>query len=151
MPTTSGVYQSGWRKVNDGTISLSSGTKLMLVKSTYVYNPDSDFVSDIVASEIVATNYTGGHAGAGRKAVSLTYEDQDGTNRWVVKIPDTTWTALGGGTNDTVGAAILFDEGASDSASVLIACLGISDTPTNGGDLTIDFDAANGNVRFTSA
>jgi hypothetical protein len=150
MPATSGPYQSGIRKVADDTISLASGVKVMLVKSSYTFNPDSDFVSDLVASEIVATNYTGGHAGAGRKTASLTWEDQDANNRSVIKVADLTWTSLGGATNDTVGAAILFKEGAADSSSVLLACLGIANIATDGNNYTVQFDATNGNVRFTS-
>jgi hypothetical protein len=128
----------------------------MLVNSVYTPNRDDDVVdaggaSDAVDAEITATNYTRGWGGAGRKTVTVTIAEQDANDRAVVIIADVTWTALGGATNDTVVAAVLIKEGgANDTTSRLIAYFDITDTPTNGSDLTLDFDGTNGNIQFTT-
>lgn len=130
--------------------------KLMLVNSTYTPNNDDDFVdaggaSDAVDAEITATNYTRGWGGSGRKTVVPTVTEQDANNRGVIKIPDTTWTALGGATNDTITNMLLIIEGgANDTTSIIVGVFDIADTPTNGSDVVMDFDGTDGNIRFTT-
>jgi hypothetical protein len=130
--------------------------KLMLTNSTYTPNNDDDFVdaggaNDAVDGEITATNYTRGWGGAGRKTVVPTVTEQDANNRAVIKIPDTTWTALGGAVNDTATNALLIIEGgANDTTSIIVAAFDIPDTPTNGSDVVLDFDGTDGNIRLTT-
>lgn len=149
------MYNRAIKEIMDGTINLDTDTlKLMLVNSTYAADPDQDFIdlstgTDAESGEITATNYTRGFGGAGRKTVSITISEQDANNRGVAVLADTTWTALGGATNDTVVAAVLVKEITNDAASKLIAYFDITDTPTNGSDFTLDFDATDGNIRFT--
>jgi hypothetical protein len=150
----SGAYSRAIKEINDRTLDITTGCKVMLVNSTYTYDPDNDFVaaggvSDPDDAEITATNYTRGFGGAGRKAATLTFVEQDANNRAVIRIADLTWTALGGATNDTIEGAILIKEGTSDADSKLIAYFDLPTTPTNGSDVTLDFDAVDGNIRFT--
>lgn len=151
----SGVYNRALKEILDRTLDITSGCKVMLVGSEYTYDPDHDFVdmggaSDPTDAEIDATNYTRGFNGAGRKAATLTFVEQDANNRAVIRIADLTWTALGGATNDTVEAAILVKEGTADNDSKLIAYFDLPTTPTNGSDLTLDFDAVDGNIRLAA-
>lgn len=154
----SGFYNQALADILTGSIDMDSNTlKIMLVDASYTYDPDHQVVdnggndaTDPSFNEIVATNYTGGFAGAGRKTATLTVSKQDANNRAVITIGDLTWTALGGATNDTVGGAILIKEITNDAASRVIAFFDLTDTPTNGGDFTLDFDGSNGNLRFTA-
>jgi hypothetical protein len=155
----SGLYQSGLKLILDGTIALgTTACKLMLVDTGYTFNPDHTVIdngandaTDPSFNEIVATNYTGGYAGAGRKSATITLQANNTDNRVDVAIADVTWTALGGATNDTIGGAILVREVTDDTASKLLAFFDLTDTPTNGSDITLDFTAlgSGGNIRFS--
>lgn len=150
----SGAFSRAIKEILDRTLDITTGCKVMLVNSTYTYDPDNDFIaaggaSDPDDAEITATNYTRGFGGAGRKAATVTFVEQDANNRAVIRIADLTWTALGGATNDTVEGAILVKEGTSDADSKLIAYFDLPTTPTNGSDVVLDFDGTDGNIRFT--
>lgn len=154
----SGWYNKGLFEVSSATIDLiSDTTKLMLVDTSYTYDPDHEVVdngannaTDPSFNELVATSYTGGFAGAGRKTLTITGGENDTNNRADFAIADVTWTALGGGVNDTIGGAILIKEGTNDTDSRLIAFFDLTDTPTNGSDVTLDFNAlgSGGNLRI---
>ncbi len=154
-----GAYSNGVENILNGTIDLDTSTvKIMLVDSGYTYDPDHAVIdngannaTDPSFNEIVATNYTGGFAGAGRKTATVTITEQTASNRVVTIIGDLTWTALGGASNDTVQAGILVREITNDTASILIAFFDFSGgaVTTNGSDFSIDFDATNGNIRWT--
>jgi len=143
----SGAYSRGVLKVLDGTIDMDTSTlKVMLLKSSYVYDPDHSAVSSL--TEITGVSgYTGGYGGAGRKTGTITLTEQTANNRVVVIIGDLTWTTLG--TGDTIGgAALIFETGGADSSAIPLAFFDVTDTPTNGGDITLDFDGTNGNIRY---
>lgn len=151
----SGAYTAGITAVLNGTIDLDTTTlKVMLVDAGYTYDPDHPFVSsssgaaNIATNEITATGYTAGFNGAGRKTATVTVVEQTASNRVVVRIADLTWTALGGAVNDTVAAAVLIREITNDAASLPIVYLDFTDISTNGGDVTVDFDGTDGNIRF---
>ena len=77
--------------------SIGSTVKVMLLHG-YTPNPDHNFVSDIVASEISTTGYTGGFAGSGRKALTNVAFSQDDTNDWgKFDADDVSWTTIGVG------------------------------------------------------
>jgi hypothetical protein len=124
-------------------LDTDASIKIMLVDTGYTPAKTHDFVSDCTpgTNEIVATNYTTGYGGAGRKALGTKLVQEDNTNmRCVFDAADVTWTTLGGATNDTVATAIVFKEITSDAASPMILQLDISpDVTTNGGDFTIQF------------
>lgn len=151
----SGAYSRGILKIIDGTIDLDTTTlKVALVKSTYTFDPDQPFVDDGTANDVASheadcTGYTGGFAGAGRKTATITLTEQTANNRVVVKIADLTWTALGGASNNTLGGCVLLREITNDGASYPIAFLDFTDVATNGGDVTVDMDGTDGQIRFT--
>jgi hypothetical protein len=143
----SGWYTNGILKILDGTFNLgvsATNLKALLVAPGYTYNPDHDVVSDVVASELSATNYV-------RKTATLTPAANDGSNRVEVTVADITWTALGGASNGSVGAIILYKQvGGSqvDASDILIAYLDLADFTTNGSDFTADMAASGGNLRI---
>jgi hypothetical protein len=148
----SGWFTEGLKKLVDGSIDIDTSTiKVMLVKAAYTYDPDHDQVSDISGNEIAATNYTSGYGGAGRKTASVTLQNTTASNRLDIAIGDLTWTSLGGASNDTVAAAVvIFETGGADTSSIPLAYLDITDTPTNGGNFTLDFAAlaSGGNLQI---
>lgn len=120
--------------------------KLMLTKTSYtsVAAKGDAFVNTITdptSKELVATNYTGGFSGAGRKTLAAKAINEDTTNnRAVFDASDVTWTAIGGATNDTIGSAVVIKEITNDGASPLLIHLYINPAvTTNGGDFTIVF------------
>ena len=120
-------------------INLTTDTlKVMLLSTAVPYTPDADhrFVASVVASETSVSGYTGGFAGAGRKTLaSITLAADDANDRALLDAADITWTALGAG--QTLAYAVLFKELTSDALSPLIALFDFTDTPTNGGDITL--------------
>lgn len=153
-----GAYSNGVENIINGTIDLDTSTlKVMLVNSAYVYDPDHPNVNagsttaNLLTNEIVATNYTGGFGGGGRKTATVTITEQTASNRVVTIIGDLTWTALGGASNATVQAGVLIREITNDAASIPIVFNDFSggNVTTNGSDFTIDYDGTNGNLRWT--
>lgn len=144
----SAAYNKGKFLLLNGSINLTSDTiKVMLVSSAYTFNADHNFVSDVSANEISVTNYTGGFGGGGRQTVGTKTFTEDDTNDWAYfDAADNVWTALGAGA--TIGGAILIKEITNDAASPLIAFLDLTDTATNGGDITIAWNSG-GLIRLS--
>ena len=115
----------------DGTIDLVSdaAVKMMLCNSTHAPDRDDDFVDDVGADDAVdgeigsVTNYTGGFAGAGRKALASKSFVTDKTNdRAEFQVAAAVvWTALGGAANDTITTAVVIKEVTVDTDSPVIA------------------------------
>lgn len=148
------VTNRAMRRILDRTLDITTGCKVMLCTAGLTADQDSDFIGSAAgsagATEITATGYTRGFGGAGRLAVTVTFAEQDANNRAVVIVSDPSWATLGGAVNDTVGFACLVKEVTSDADSELIAVWDLVDTPTNGSPFGLDFDATNGNLRFTT-
>ena len=124
----------GLTKAGTGTLTLSTA-------NTYtgaVSNANSNTVSEIVSYELT-TGTVSGYARQGPLASRATVEDD--TNGFAYfYAANVTFSTLG--TGNTVGGAILFKNTGSDSTSGLIAFYDVVDTPTNGGDITIQWAAA---------
>jgi len=153
MATT--AYSNGVENIINGTIDLDTSTiKQLLAQSTYPEDPDQAFIdngdaNDLQSHECNATGYTGGFGGAGRKTATLSISEQTASNRVVTICTDTTWTALGGGTNNTLEGVAWVREITNDAASIPIVFLLFSATlTTNGSDVLVDYDGANGNLRW---
>lgn len=143
-------FNSGKKKIADhddaDTINLLSNTiQVMLVATTYTGNADDDFVDDGGANdpashEISVTGYTPGFGGTGRKTLAgKTIVTDDANDRAEFDANDVAWTALG--TGATIGSVILYKRNTSDSDSQLIAKFDVTDTPTNGGDITVQWNS----------
>ncbi len=144
-------FNTGKKKIIDhtdaDTIDLLGDTiQAMLVDDTYTGATTHDFVDDSIAGdpeshEIAVTGYTIGFGGTGRKTLSgKTITNNDGSNRTEFDANDVTWTALG--TGATIGAVIVYKRNTVDTDSQLIAKFDVTDTPTNGSDITIQWNSA---------
>lgn len=129
---SSRCYNEGIHSIDNRNIDYISDTiKVMLVKSTYSMDPDSQFVSDIVASEV---------SGATRQTLGSKTITKDNTNdRDVFDGADSTFPSVT--TGQTVGGAVVFKDTGSDATSKLICFSDTTDTPTNGGDIVIQWSA----------
>jgi hypothetical protein len=149
------VYNKAAEELNNGTIDLLNDTiKTMLVTSQYTASRtdlvvDAGGANDPVDAEINVTGYTRGWGGAGRKDLTGkgVVVDQAG-NRAEFSAGNLTWTALG--TGATIAAMLIIKEGVSnDTTSRLIAYLDVTNTPTNGGDISFTFNS-DGIIQFST-
>ena len=141
------VYNRAKKEIADGTMDLLTDTlKVMLVTSTYVADPDHDFVdmggaSDPIDTELSGTGYQAGFAATGRKTLAnkAIAEDDPNNRAEFDNTVDLTWTAINAG---TAAAFIVYKHLTSDAASVLIAYVdtgtGLPTSP-NSGDIEIQW------------
>jgi hypothetical protein len=114
--------------LSGGTINWASDTiKARLVASSATINKDDTTMTPHTA---IGTDQT----------LASKTKTKDATNdRIVFDAADPVWTAVAGGS--TVGTVTIFKFVTNDAGSTPIASLDITDTATNGGDITIQFDA----------
>lgn len=139
-----GVYNRAKYMLADGTLDLPTAADLrvLLVNTSYVFDPDHNFVSDVVANEISAGGYS-------RQPLTGETITEDDTNDFAYLHADNVaFGALAAG--QTIGGAILFKYNASDSAAEVIAFYDVTDTPTNGGTITLNWaaDASGGVLKL---
>lgn len=144
----SGLYNQALKEIQDGTIDLLTATlKVMLVTSSYTFNPDNQFVdeagaNDPIDHELTGTGYVAGFGNSGRKTLASKAVNKDDTNnRAEFDAANLTWTGIDAG---ICAAAIVIIEGTSDTDSKLIAYLdNATELPvtTNGGDFTLNWSA----------
>lgn len=138
----SGLFTPSKKKIFDQALDPlgSAATKLMLVQDTYTFDATQEFVddggADFAVNELSATGYTGGFNGADRVVPANRSTAINGA-AVEFKFDDETWTAIGNGTDQTVGGVGLIVEITNDAASPVI-CWDelLGDVTTNGGDLT---------------
>jgi len=124
-----------------GDLSLLSDTvRIMLVDSSYVANQDNDKIDAGGSNDPIDAELSG----AGYCRITLagrTIVEDDANDRAEFDANDVTWPGLNAG---TAAAAIIFTESAiGDTQSILVAYIDTGGFPitTNGGDLTIQFNA----------
>lgn len=135
------VYNYGKYVLANGSVNLlTDNIALMLVSNTYtgaVANANSNLVSEITSYEIT----TGTVSGYQRYALTSKTVTEDDTNGFsYFNAANVTFASLGSG--NTVGGAVLINDTGLNTTSSLIAFYDITDTPTNGGDITIQWAAA---------
>jgi len=102
--------------------------KLMLVDETFVPSRDYDFVSEVVAKEIVTDGYARQTLGPAGKTVTVNKPQ----NRVDFDAPDVSFGALGAVTPDTIGYGVVFRQQANDATSEVICMLDAADILTAG-------------------
>jgi hypothetical protein len=120
---------------NEGSESLQDGTivwatdviKARLVASSFTPNKDDTVMTGYTA---IGTDQTLG----GKTRTKDTTND-----RIVYDATDPTWTAVAGGS--TVGTVTVFKFVTNDADSIPIFNIDVTDTATNGGDITAVFSA----------
>lgn len=132
-----GVYNRGKQCIMTMNVA-AQDLRVMLVNSSYTFADTHNFVSDI-GNEISVVGYS-------RQALtSITVTEDDANDFSYLDANDATFSALT--TGQTVAGAILYIHNASDAAANIVAYYDVTDTPTNGGDITIQWAApASGGV-----
>jgi hypothetical protein len=143
------VYTPAKSKLLSGDLDLNThDIRVMLLKTSGNTTADTDqdaaVLSDITTlGEISATNYV-------RKALANEAVNTDNANnRGEFDADDVTWTALGGASNDTIGAILVYRHVDGTAANdIPIAYIdgaifpgGASSMTTNGGDVTLGWNA----------
>lgn len=136
------TYNIGAVGIGNGSlIYLTDTIECLFTKATYTANKD-DTNSVYAAAELASlSGYVPGFGGAGRKVLASKTVTNDTTNdRTVYDAADpTAWTIAAG---DTIGGMIIGKKGsASDATAVPLFFIDFTDTPTNGGTVTVTFDA----------
>jgi hypothetical protein len=116
--------------------------RVMLVTSSYTFNPDHDFVADVVANEIAGAS---GYARQALTSEALTIDDTN--DRVALTADNVAFGALGTGASPA--AAIVYRHVTNDSDGVLLAYLDFAaPIPTNGSTFTLTWNAG-GIARVT--
>lgn len=137
------VYNEAKLSITNGNIVLASDTiKAMLVTSTYTPNADNQFIDTGGASDPVDARV----AGTTDQTIGSKTQNKDLTNDFAYfDGGDVTFTAVSAGAT-VVGVEVYKDTG-TPTTSKLIASFDITDIPTNGGDITIQWATpANGAI-----
>lgn len=139
----SGTYNSLGSLAAAGGIGWATATiRVLLVSSAYSYDADHATVADVSASEIGVSGY------ARATLASPTVTVDAANNRVVLDAADVTFSALD--TGATIGGAVVFRRvgGADAGTDPLITFVDLTDTPTNGGDIVVQWSAS-GIARVT--
>lgn len=152
----SGWYTTGLKEVIDATPTIAlSAIRLMLIDTSpaYTFDPEEDAVSTALAgSELSDANYTGGHNGVSRIALSNPAWTvvKSGTSGYVsIRVDaNSVWSGLAGG--DTVAAVVGMKAGTTDDTDARpIFYIDISDLLLGAGDFTVKWlDNSGDVVRF---
>lgn len=131
------VFQAGQLVLVNGTIDLTTIATAGTLKAMLVSAIPAQTANSVAAlTEIVATGYTGGHAGASRLALAvgnLTFTREDGSLQVrALYGANLDWGNLGGAVNDTIVGIVIFAELANDAASIPLGFSDIPDRVTNG-------------------
>ena len=129
------VYTYGLGELLNGGIDMDTDTiKMMLVDASYTPDKDHDFVDDASANEISVDGYA--RQALGSRTVTVNTTD----DRAEFDAANVAFGALA--TGETIAGAIIFeDRGGADSANPMILYMDLTNTPTNGSTVTVEFDA----------
>lgn len=139
-----GVYNKAGYLLWTGAINLgTSDLRMLLVKSTYTFDKDHNFVADVISGslEISVSGYS-------RQALTSEAATEDDTNdRAYFDADDPTFAALASG--QTIGGAVVYKLVTNDADSPVLFFLDLTDTPTNGTDFKVQFAApGSGGVAY---
>ncbi len=113
---------------------------------------DADWVNDTIKARLVASSVTPNKDDTSMTGYTAIGTDQTVTSRAINKdttndriqfrAAASTWSAVAGGS--TVGYIVYYKFVTNDAGSTPLFCVDVTDTATNGGDLTYTPDATNG-------
>lgn len=129
------TMNEGIKSVVDRSIDLINDTiKAMLVSSTYSPNKDDQFIDTGGASDPVDARI-GTDQTLGSKAIG---KDLTGDFAYF-DAADPTWSAVAGGS--TIAGVVIYKDTGTPTTSKILAYVDVTDTPTNGGDITLQIAA----------
>jgi hypothetical protein len=129
------VTNRGARDLTVGTTGVSTidwntdVIKARLVKSTATVNKD----------DTTMTPYTIITGSTDQTLTSPTFTEDTTNDRIVYDAADPTWTAVTAG--ETISHVAIFKFVTNDAGSTPICVIDVTDTATNGGDITLTFDS----------
>ena len=136
------LYNNFKELLLNGGVDLDTDTiQMALISDSIAYTPDPDnevFVADVLddvnASELSGTGYA-------RQTLNISASQDNANDQGVLDADDVTLSGLNAG---TIASALIFKEVTNDADSPLIGHYTSSEfpMPTNGGDVTIQIDAA---------
>lgn len=147
------VFNQGKFLLANGSLNLISDTiQLLLVANSYENSNTVAFLADAnnvheIVSHVITTATVSGYANVALSSRTVSETDDGGTTNGFAffNAANVTFSTLG--TGNTIGGCILYRAGANNNASPLIAFYDVVDTPTNGGDITIQWaNTVNGGV-----
>ena len=116
-----------------------------LMKTTYSINIDTDLdYADITTSGIVATSYIEPGNASSSQLASKTVAVDNANDRAEFDAVDLVYTAIGNGSNDTFDQIVITreqDAGATEGNTLLLAHATVASTTTNGGNITLVWNA----------
>lgn len=117
----------------------ASDLRVLLLTSAGTITADTNFVSDIVANELSVVGY------ARQALANETVTEDDANDFAYLDADDAAFGALSAG--ETIGWAALFRHTGADATAPVYAGYDVTDTPTNGSTITIQWAApASGGV-----
>lgn len=129
-----GVFNRGKFIIGNAALELDAADiRLLLVKSTYVFDATHNTVADVVAGAQEIS--VGGYVRVALTTKTLTEDDGNGIA--YLDADDVLFAALAAG--QTVGGAVLYKFNAADASAEVVAFYDVTDTATNGGDITIQW------------
>ncbi len=118
--------------------------KAGLSNTTHVPDKDDQYLDDagaddFIDGELSGTGYASGFGNSGRHALTSKAVVYDVANdRVELDADDSVWTAINAG---TIAHVTILKEITSDALSPVVIEIDVADTVTNGGDITIAYDA----------
>lgn len=130
-----GMYNRGKYLLGTGLDLSTANLYVLLVKDDYTFNANNNHISDLVANQISVSGYT--HGGAALTSKSVV--EDDATGFAYLFAANLTFSSLASGQN--VGGAVLYVSTGSNTTSQVVAFYDVTNTPTNGGDISINWAA----------
>ncbi len=113
--------------------------RCLLLQTTvpYVFDPDDNFVSDVLSGGVLEITVVGY---ARQVLANVVATENDALDRVEYEADQVTFTALAAG--QTIDAAVVFQFVTVDADSPVISYFNLVDQPTNGGNAIVQFDGA---------
>jgi hypothetical protein len=145
-------FHSGLLGIVNGSINwMTDPIQAMLMGTTYVFDPTSQFVTAVADDETDGPTYESGFNGSGRQTLTGKAIINDEPNSRISYDADDLFYPLLDITapaNKLVAAVILYKRATSDADSILIGHIDFVDLETNGHDAILRWNPL-GILRFT--
>jgi len=132
------VFNRAKARLLSGNLDLGSANlRCLLLKAGYVYDPDDDFVADLVPASTELT--VAGYARQVLTGLAVTEDDAGDRARAAAAAVD--FGALAAG--ETIDAAVVFELVTNDADSNLVAYYDLGSVATSGANVTVYFGGSN--------
>lgn len=142
------VYTKGKQRLARLDVQSPNTLEVLLLKNTYVFSSNHNFIADLVDGSSVPYELSvGNYARQTLAGVSVIEVDtgDPATNYAYISADSVSFPLLAAG--ETVGSVVVAEKTGSNATAALITYYQIASSPTNGGDIIINWaDSANGGV-----